>query len=155
VVGVLLSALQDGRRRTLKVAKSLPRLVYDVRPDVGHSAGTILYHVAAIEADWLWVDVLGEEFPPDVQALFPWPVRDAKGRLTHVAVGDPDDYVERLEEVRDRLLEVYRPMSLEDFRRRRAGPEFDVSAEWVLHHLIQHEATHRLGLAALRSRPPE
>jgi uncharacterized damage-inducible protein DinB len=63
-----------------------------------------------------------------------------------------DDHWARLEEVRRRLLAAYQTMTLEDFRRVRALPEYDVTPEWVLHHLMQHEAEHRGQIAALRAR---
>jgi uncharacterized damage-inducible protein DinB len=34
-------------------------------------------------------------------------------------------------------------MDYADFRRLRHLPKYDVSPEWVLHHLLQHEAEHR------------
>jgi hypothetical protein len=34
-------------------------------------------------------------------------------------------------------------MDLIEFRRLRSLPRYDVSPEWVLHHLAQHEAEHR------------
>ncbi len=44
--------------------------------------GTLLYHIAAIELDWLYVEVLEQEFPADLDALFRYDVRDAQGRLS-------------------------------------------------------------------------
>ena len=34
-------------------------------------------------------------------------------------------------------------MTLDDYRRLRSLPDYDVTPEWVLHHLAQHEALHR------------
>ena len=34
-------------------------------------------------------------------------------------------------------------MAPTDFRRIRALSDYDVTPEWVLHHLMQHEAGHR------------
>jgi uncharacterized damage-inducible protein DinB len=31
-------------------------------------------------------------------------------------------------------------------------PPYDVTPEWVLHHLMQHEAEHRSQIGALRAR---
>ncbi len=42
-------------------------------------------------------------------------------------------------------------MTVEDFRRPRHFPgQYDVTPEWVLHHLIQHEAEHRGHIQTLR-----
>ena len=40
-------------------------------------------------------------------------------------------------------------MDLTDFRRARALALYDVTPEWVLHHLCQHEAEHRSQLGRL------
>jgi len=42
-------------------------------------------------------------------------------------------------------------MSLEEFRRPRSFPQYRVTAEWVLHQLIQHEVEHRGQIQLLRS----
>jgi uncharacterized damage-inducible protein DinB len=53
--------------------------------------------------------------------------------------------------VRGLVLEVYQQMTLEDFRRVRSLPNYDVTPEWVLHHLMQHEAEHRGQIGTLRA----
>jgi len=42
-------------------------------------------------------------------------------------------------------------MNIHDFRRVRRLPDYDVTPEWVLHHLTQHEAEHRSEIGALRA----
>jgi len=42
-------------------------------------------------------------------------------------------------------------MTLQEFRRPHDFPDYQVTAEWVLHHLIQHEAEHRGHIQMLRS----
>jgi uncharacterized damage-inducible protein DinB len=41
-------------------------------------------------------------------------------------------------------------MSLQEFRRVRVLPDYDVTPDYVLHHLMQHEAEHRGEIAMLR-----
>jgi uncharacterized damage-inducible protein DinB len=41
-------------------------------------------------------------------------------------------------------------MHLDEFRRIRSLAEYGVTPEWVLHHLMQHEAEHRSQIGALR-----
>jgi uncharacterized damage-inducible protein DinB len=60
------------------------------------------------------------------------------------------EHLQRLEKVRATLMEEFRGISIEDFRRLRYLPEENVTPEWVLHHLIQHEAEHRGHIQALR-----
>jgi hypothetical protein len=43
-----------------------------------------------------------------------------------------------------------RPMSNDDFHRARTLERYDVAPDWVVHHLLQHEAEHRSHIAWLR-----
>ena len=81
-VGVWLSALQDARQRTLRVLENIePQWLDFVPENGGESIGTILYHLAVIEADWLYVEVLqAASYPPEINALFPHDVRDVDGK---------------------------------------------------------------------------
>lgn len=109
----------------------------------GNSIGTLLYHIAAIETDWLFVEILEREIPPEVMNLFPVDVRDAQGRLSCVRGLSLARHRQRLRAVRDALLDALRGMPLEEYRRVRCLPEYRVTPAWVLHHLAQHEAEHR------------
>jgi hypothetical protein len=48
------------------------------------------------------------------------------------------------------LLDAYRRMDLAEFRRVRSLEDYDVTPEYVLHHLMQHEAEHHSQIGALR-----
>ena len=151
-VGRWLWALEDARRRTKEALAGIaPDVVDWAPPDGGNSIGTILYHLALIEADWLYVEVLGHESYPDaVVASLPHEDRDERGRLTRLQGVGLDAYVGRLDAIRDRLLAAFREMSLAEFRRLRHLPDYDVTPEWVVHHLMQHEAEHRGQIGMLR-----
>ena len=109
----------------------------------GNTAGTLLYHLAAIEADWLYAEVLEEDSPDDILSLFPVDVRDANGRLSPVLGVALETHLDRLAFVRQRFLESLSEMAETDYHRLRQLPDYDVTPEWVLHHLAQHEALHR------------
>lgn len=143
-IGRDLWRLQEGRERTLEVARNLSENVLD-RETAGsrNTTGTLLYHLAAIEADWLYTEVLETPFPEPILALFPFDVRDASGRLTPVKGVSLEAHLARLEVVRQWLLSAFQGLTLEDYRRARTLPDYDVTPEWVLHHLLQHEALHR------------
>jgi uncharacterized damage-inducible protein DinB len=161
-----LWTMQDTRSRTLEELDGVTSAMVDWLPTPGHalrgasqppdgesSIGTVLYHLAGIEADWLYAEVLEQpEFPPDVVALFPYEVRDAQGHLTQVTGVSLAEHLQRLAVVRRLLLDVFEVMELAEFRRVRALPPYDVTPEWVLHHLMQHEAEHRSQIGALRAR---
>jgi DinB superfamily len=82
-VGRALWSLEDARRRTNVVLKNIDPASVDWQPDWAlHSIGTLLYHIGAIELDWLYSDVLEQPFPAEIEALFPHDVRDDGGKLT-------------------------------------------------------------------------
>lgn len=151
-IGRALWTLDDARRRTGEVLADLDEAALDwAATPAGNSIGTLLYHIAAIEADWLYAEVLEEEqFPPEVVALFPHDVRDERGRLTPVRGLDLEAHLRRLDAVRERLWAVFGAMAPADFRRARGLPDYDVTPEWVIHHLAQHEAEHRGQIGTLR-----
>jgi len=116
-----------------------------------NSIGALLYHIAAIEADWLYAEVLeAVVFPPELTNLFPDDVRDHGGHLAVAHGGGLDVHLLRLDAVRDQVLAAFSGMSLTEFRRERELPDYTVTPEWVLHHLMQHEAEHRGEIGMLR-----
>lgn len=142
-VGYDLRRLEDARNRTLTAVQGLTQAQLDTPPEGGGNAiGTLLYHIAATEADWLYAEILTEDFPGDVVALFPVDVRDESEHLSPV-MGVPL-------EAQQRFLERLLGVTLADYRRPRSLPDYDVTPEWVVHHLAQHEALHRGQILTLK-----
>lgn len=154
-IGAALWRLEDGRRRTLDLLGDVPTAYVDGETK-GNSIGTILYHLALIEADWLYSEILEEAIPDEVEKLFPVDARDEDGILTYVRGQTLAQHLERLRAVRAMLLDRLRGMTSAEFHRPRRLPHYDVSPAWVLHHLTQHEAEHRgemgAAIASLRRR---
>ncbi|MEO8477682.1 MAG: DinB family protein [Actinomycetota bacterium] len=151
-VGRWLSALDDGRRETIRELEDVTDQMLDLAPQgAPNRIGTLLYHVALIELDWLLVDILGPgsgvAWPTD---LAPLEDRDADGVLTAVEGETLGQHLARLERVRALLHEHLRSMNIEAFHAPRARERYDVSPAWVLHHLLQHEAEHRAHIAWVR-----
>lgn len=150
-IGRCLWMLEDARRRTQEVVKGLGPLIIDwCATEHDNRIGTLLYHIAAIELDWLYAEVLEQDFPADLVALFPYDVRDPQGRLSVVTGVSLEEHLHRLATVRTALLTAFRELSVEDFRRPRQLPDYAVTPEWVLHHLMQHEAGHRGEIGEMR-----
>jgi uncharacterized damage-inducible protein DinB len=152
-VGRWLAAMEDCRRDTLAALVSVADDSMDVLPgDSDNSLGSLLYHVALVEADWLLADIFGEGDATEAEpALLPFTDRDDGGHLTHVPGQLLDEHLERLAAVRVILLDRLRPMPSEDFHRVRGREHFDVTPAWVVHHLLQHEAEHRSEIVRLRT----
>jgi uncharacterized damage-inducible protein DinB len=144
--------LQDGRERTLDALKDLPEAAVDWQAaGLQNSIGTLLYHIAAIELDWLYSEVLERAWTTEIEDLFPYPVRDDNRHLYPVVNVSLSDHLARLETVRQNLLESFAEITIEDYRRARELPRYDVTPEWVLHHLSQHEAEHRGEILTIRT----
>lgn len=144
LIGCGLWVLNGARERLHETLATIDPAMLDWRPDeTANSVGSLLYHIAAIEADWLFVEVLERPFSPQIKALLPDAVRDKNGRLTHVPNQTLAQHLNRLQTVRQTLLNSFAIMSLADFRRLRVLEQYDVTPEWVLFHLTQHETEHR------------
>lgn len=151
-IGRMLWMLEDTRQRTLAFLEGVTGATLEWTPfPNGNSIAALLYHLAAIEADWLYTEVLEQpDFPPQIVALFPEDVRDEHEHLTPPQETRLDVHLDRLAAVRQLLLAGFAGMTLGDFRRARTLPGYDVTPEWVLHHLMQHEAEHRGQIGMLR-----
>jgi uncharacterized damage-inducible protein DinB len=141
----------DTRRRTLEVLDGLDEALIDEPGLGGNSIATILAHVAVIETDWLYVEILEEDYPADLLVLLPPDVRDEHGHLLATPGLPLARYLEALAAVRARLIERVGALAAEDLYRLRSLPDYDVNPEWVLNHLVQHEAEHRAEIALIRA----
>lgn len=158
-IGRWLWALQDARRRTLRLIKDLdPRLVDWEGPDGQENAiGSLLYHIADVEMGWLFGDLKGlTELPPAVKQDFPVPGREPGGnRLTRVLGVPLAEHVGRINRSRAVFLKEFEGVSSAEWRRLRPAPppdEYEVTPEWVLFHLVEHEAGHAFQISSLKAR---
>jgi uncharacterized damage-inducible protein DinB len=150
---LLISALADTRGRTLDALRDLPEELLDAVPGGGGSTiGAILYHIAIVEGDWLYDEILGTietDYPRD---LFPVEMREDGTRLSPFTGEKLAQHLERLQAIRTRLVDVISPMSSDDLHEIHEREQYDVTPAWVVHHLMQHEAEHRSQLIATRER---
>jgi uncharacterized damage-inducible protein DinB len=154
-VGRWLWALEDTRRRTKERVEGLTQADLDWTPDaLTNSIGTLLYHIALIEASYLYVDVLGRTDEPEgLQLLLPYTDRDADGRLWVVTGVPLAEHLQRMDTVRQQLLDTFATMTMEQMERPRFVPDegYEITPAWTLHHLMQHEAEHRGEIGTLRT----
>ncbi len=153
-LGRWLWALEDTRARTKAAVAGLDQDTLDwTAPGVGNSIGSLLYHLALIEFDYLYADILGEDYPAGAETLLPWDDRDGAGRLWVVTGVPLDDHLARLDEVRRQVIARVSVLDAEQMASARTLPEYGyvISPAWTLHHLMQHEAEHRGQIAAIRT----
>jgi uncharacterized damage-inducible protein DinB len=150
-LGAALWMMEDTRARTLRAIDGISVDLIDRIPaGDDNSIGTLLYHLAAIEADWLYADILNTDYPDWLSEVFPDDVRTDDGHLTPVRAVTLDEHLRRLTSVRAHFLEDIRVVTDDDFRRPRTTESGVVTPEWVLHHLQQHEAEHRGQIQSIR-----
>ncbi|NRD77075.1 DinB family protein [Bacillus sp. BRMEA1] len=142
-IGRWMWCLEDVRRTLLEKISGISQAHLDTRLNNGHSIGSLIYHIALIEADWLYVEILGCEWDPKILSLFPQEVRNNDDTLTHIEGHDLEEHLHRLKSVRDELLFHIRSMDIKTWREPRVLPQYDVTPEWVIYHLIEHESHHR------------
>jgi len=104
---------------------------------------------------WLFGDILLRSKLPEVlEADLPYESRDAEGRLTAVLGVPLDVHLGRLSRTRAAFLETFREIPPEEWRRLRdpAGEDYSVTLEWVVFHLVEHEAGHAFQISSLKAR---
>jgi len=153
-LGRWLWALEDTRARTKVAVTGLDQAALDwTGPGVENAIGSLLYHLALIEFDYLYADILGEDYPEGSEAFLPHSDRDGDGNLSVIRGVSLADHLARLDEVRRQLLQRVSVLSAEQLETVRTLPDWDyaISPAWTLHHLMQHEAEHRGQIAAIRA----
>src|SRR5690606_3154515 len=141
-----LWGMEETRRGLLATVRGLDQQQLDWRGPTGsdNSIGSLLYHIALVELDWLHYDLLLTEPPQEVLASFPHHHRTPDGRLAHVEGVSSYDHLECLTPVRRHYHEALRPMSPQDSNadREPEGDDYTVTPAWSVFHLVAHEAGH-------------
>lgn len=151
-LGEAVWRLEDTRQRTLGVLGGLSDDQVDATPRIGRNTiGSLLYHVAAIELDWLYADILQEPFPEGAEEWFPIEVRDEAGALS--SVREPlARHLARMAWVRAHLVHRIRLLEPGVLDEAHENDGLRTTPAWALHHLTQHEAEHRGQIELLSER---
>lgn len=150
-IGTWSAVLMECRARTLKAIAGIGQAELDWRlPDCANTIGSLLYHIGLIEADWLYNEILERPMPDQLRLVFGIDDRTSDGKLSDVSSESASQHASRLALVRKQLLACLGAMKMTEFRRVRHLREYDVTPEWVVVHLLQHEAEHRGQIVLLR-----
>ena len=155
-VGRWLAALEDGRRDTLRELEPVTPEMIDWYPEAPlNSIGTLLYHIALVEADWVINEILElPDYPADIKRLLPWPDREDDRHLWRTDGQDLAVHLDRLDGIRRFVFDRLQPMTNDEFHRVRELEAYDIAPDWAVHHVIQHEADHRSHVAWQRDSFP-
>lgn len=155
-IGRWLWALEEVRARTHRLIDGLDQRTLDWEGADGreNAIGSLLYHIADVEMGWLFGEILEKPFPPQVRSDFPHKGRDAQGRLPRVLGVPLAEHLGRLKRSRTIALDTLRDIPIEDWRRLRhpTGEDYEVAPEWVVFHLVEHEAGHAFQISSLKAR---
>jgi uncharacterized damage-inducible protein DinB len=141
-VALWFSMMQDVHKWLLQMIESLSDEEIDYTPDERkiETIGTLLPHIAGVEWGWIFGDIDGKEvehekwkhafaLSPDVD------VPQLKGQ-------GKEFYLNRLSEVRDEVYQRLNRMQNDDLDKLVTSEGKKFSIEWILYHLIEHEAIH-------------
>ncbi|KYC94282.1 DinB family protein [Heyndrickxia sporothermodurans] len=142
-IGRWLWCLEDVRRTIKQRLSGISQSDLDTKIDERQTIGSLLYHIALIEADWLYEEVLCTEWDPEIRELFPFECRSDDDSLAHIEGQSLEAHFDRLNKVREVFLSHFRTMDLIDWRKPMVLEKYDVTPEWVVYHLIEHESHHR------------
>lgn len=155
-IGRWLWALEEVRARTHRLIDGLDQRTLDWEGADGqeNAIGSLLYHIAYVEMGWLFIDILGKPFPPQVSKDFPHKRDEGHGRLSRVLGVSLADHLGRLKRSRTIALDTLREIPIEDWRRLRhpSGEDYELTPEWAVFHLVEHEAGHAFQISSLKAR---
>jgi len=94
------------------------------------------------------------ELPPAIKPDFPFPDREPdRNHLTRVLGVPIAEHVARLNRSREVFLKELEGISSAEWRRLRPSPpQEEVTPEWVVFHLVEHEAGHAFQMRSLKAR---
>jgi len=148
-VGLLFSMMQKTREKLIDRIKELTPKEMDYSPHGRRieTIGTLLLHIAGVEWSWIFEDI-GDTAMDYEKWKHAFPLREDIDQLTKKG---KKFYLDRLSEVRNEVFEWLKTINDDDLYRLIHLGDTDVSIEWILFHLIEHEAIH-IGQISILSR---
>ena len=154
-IGRWLWAMEEVRTHTLGLTLGMNHRTLEWSGPRGdeNSVSTLLYHIAIVEMDWLFSDLHEGELPEALRPELPFPMRTGE-KLTPVTGLSLGDHHARLDRTRRVFLKDMEGMTLSEWRRPRHPPnvDYEVTPQWAVFHLVEHEAGHAFQISALMAR---
>ena len=149
-IGRYVAQLTEVRTDLKHELNGLTQAQLDWHPDEQtESIGTLLLHLAAVEWSWMHQDIFGatdEEYAGSWEEAMP--IRSA---LPQVSGRSVESYLQHLDAIREQTLTVLRGFTDDDLPRlvgeAEPRPDWEPRSElftidWIIWHVIEHEATH-------------
>jgi uncharacterized damage-inducible protein DinB len=161
-IGRYVAQMNEVREDLKKQVQDLTIEQLDWHPDEQtESIGTLLLHIDGVEWSWIHQDILGR---PDSEYPGEWteamPIRVGAPQVT----GRPaESYLQKLGATRERTLEILRGFTDEDLAQlvgeADLGPDTEkrsylFTIDWIIWHIIHHEAAHVGQIELLRRLGP-
>lgn len=152
-IGRYLTQMEDVRRQVKKSIEGLSSEQLSWHPnDKVESIGTILLHIAAVECSWIGEDIMRR--PMDDEWKIAFPIRFGMPQVN----GQPlDYYLKTLDAVREQSKADLKTREDEDLDRLIIPLDpgdptstLQFSMEWILYHVVDHEAHHKGQIAVMK-----
>ena len=156
-IGRYLTQMEDVRRQVKKYVEGLsPKQLAWHPNDKVESIGTVLLHIAAVECSWIGEDIMRR--PMDDEWKIAFPVRFGIPQIS----GQPlEYYFKTLDVVRGQTKADLKTLEDEDLDRLimpldPGDPDntTQFSLEWILYHVVDHEAHHKGQIAVMKRMLP-
>ena len=154
-IGRFVAMLEDTRRRTKRYVEGLTAEQLSWYPnDKVESIGTILLHIAAIEISYIREDIMRQ--PMGEEWKIALPIRFGIPQITGKEL---DYFTDQLDSAREETKTVLKSLTDTDLKRiitpldpgEPQNTQIEFSIEYILYHIIGHEAHHR-GQIAVQKR---
>jgi uncharacterized damage-inducible protein DinB len=132
--------MEKTREKLIRTVQGLEtkQIDFTPTPDRIESIGTLLFHIAAVEWAWIFQDIGGQEMDYEL-----WKHGFAlREGIPQIRGNDISFYLERLNKVRDAVFNRLKSFSDNQLGNLVEVDDDIVSVEWILFHLIEHEAIH-------------
>ena len=140
-VAFLFSMMDKTRERLLRSVDGLSDEELDYSPDMEHveTIGTLLLHIAGVEWSWIFEDIDGEEMDYE-KWKYAFALREEG--LSQLTKQGLQFYIDRLAEVRSQVFLRLRNLDDSNLHVLVDVGSAEVSVEWILFHILEHEAMH-------------
>jgi len=141
-ISMFLKMLDDGTREWTDYLEEISEdaIVWQPYPNA-HSIGAVMLHIANVEASWIQKIILGHERDPGELTTLMAEETDFNGEQWPTPPHKPLNwYFEQLQQVREKTHKLVR--EFEDPEKVITYMDIDFTVNWILHHVITHEAYH-------------